>query len=78
MLVQPMLLHRMALVSFRLFSKNFFGKWFTTPPPPLDKSFPYAYAPCKGKAKYWKLLKINLVSSMEKNILKNDSAGTKF
>ena len=31
--------------------------------PPLDKSFPYAYAPCKGKAKYWKLLKINLVIS---------------
>ena len=65
MLVQPMLLHRMALVSFRLFSKNFLANGL---PPPLDKSFPYAYAPCKGKAKYWKLLKINLVSSMEKNI----------
>ena len=29
--VRPMLLHRMALVSFRLFCKNL-GKWFTVPP----------------------------------------------
>ena len=40
----------MALVSFRLFCKNwdgcenFLGKWFTTPsPPPPAKNFPYAY-----------------------------------
>ena len=39
MLVRPMLLHRMALVSLRLFCKiwatckNFLGKWFTAPPP---------------------------------------------
>ena len=41
----------MALISFRLFRKNwatceiFLGKWFTAPPPPppLAKNFPYAY-----------------------------------
>ena len=45
--VRPMLLHRMALFSFRLFRKNlgklreFLGKWFTPPPP--AKNCPYAY-----------------------------------
>ena len=45
---RPMLLHRMALVSFRLFCKNlgnlheFFGK-MVYPPPPLAENCPYAY-----------------------------------
>ena len=33
--VRPLLLHRMALVSFRL--------WANGLPPPLAKNFPYAY-----------------------------------
>ena len=37
--VRPMLLHRMALVCFRLFCKHL-GKWFTAP---LAKNCPYAY-----------------------------------
>ena len=47
MLVRPMLLHRMALVSVRLFCKNlgnlqeFF--WANGLPPPLAKNPPYAY-----------------------------------
>ena len=46
--VQPMLLHRMALVSFRLFCKNlgnlqeFFGQMVYRPP--LAENCPYAYA----------------------------------
>ena len=49
MLVRPMLLHRMALVSVRLFCKNlgnlqeFFGQMVYRPP--LAKNCPYAYAP---------------------------------
>ena len=49
MLVRPMLLHRMALVSVRLFCKNlgnlqeFFGQMVYRPPP-LAKNSPYAYA----------------------------------
>ena len=49
MLVRPMLLHRMALVSVRLFCKNlgnlqeFFGQMVYPPPPPLAKNCPYAY-----------------------------------
>ena len=45
----PMLLHRMALVSFRLFCKNlgtlheFFGQ-MVYPPPPLAENCPYACA----------------------------------
>ena len=45
--VQPMLLHRMALVSFRLFCKNlgnlqaFFGQMVYRPP--LGENCPYAY-----------------------------------
>ena len=45
MLVRPMLLHRTALVSVRLFCKNlgnlqeFFGKMVYRPPPP-GKKFP--------------------------------------
>ena len=45
--VQPMLLHRMALVSFRLFCKNlgnlqeFFGQMVYRPP--LAENCPYAY-----------------------------------
>ena len=42
--VRPMLLHRFALVSFRLSCKNLGnlqdflgGKWFTAPPPPWQK-----------------------------------------
>ena len=47
MLVRPMLLHRMALVSVRLFCKNlgnlqeFFGQMVYRPP--LAKNCPYAY-----------------------------------
>ena len=47
MLVRPMLLHRMALVSVRLFCKNlgnlqeFF--WANGLPPPVEKNCPYAY-----------------------------------
>ena len=43
MLVRPMLLHRMALVSVRLFCKNlgnlqeFFGEMVSPPPPPWQK-----------------------------------------
>ena len=46
--VRPMLLHRMALVSFRLFCKNlgnvheFFGQMGLPPPPPAENC-PYAY-----------------------------------
>ena len=38
-------MHRMTLVSFRLFRKNILGIWFTTPPPPPPpgKKCPYAY-----------------------------------
>ena len=50
MLVRPMLLHRMALVSVRLFCKNlgnlqeFFGQMvYRPPPPPLAKNCLYAY-----------------------------------
>ena len=49
MLVRHMLLHRMALVSVRLFCKNlgnlqeFFGQMVYRPPPPLAKNCPYAY-----------------------------------
>ena len=45
---RPMLLHRMALVSFRLFCKNlgnlheFFGQMVYRPPP--AENCPYAYA----------------------------------
>ena len=48
MLVRPMLLHRTALVSVRLFCKNlgnlqeFFGKMVYRPPPPPAKNSPYA------------------------------------
>ena len=52
--LRPMLLHRMALVSFRLFCKNlgnlqeFFGQlarilWANCLPPPVAKNSPYAY-----------------------------------
>ena len=48
--VRPMLSHRMALVSFRLFCKNlgnlqeFSGQMVHHPPPlPLGKNCPYAY-----------------------------------
>ena len=47
---RPMLLHRMALVSFRLFCKNlgnlheFFGQMVYRPPPPPAENCPYAYA----------------------------------
>ena len=47
MLVRPMLMHRMALVSVRLFYKNlgnlqeFFGQMVYRPP--LAKNCPYAY-----------------------------------
>ena len=49
--VGPMLLHRMALVSFRLFCKNlgnwqeFFGQMvkLSPAPPPLAENCPYAY-----------------------------------
>ena len=50
--VRPMLLHRMALVSFRLFCKNlgnlqeFYGQMWTNgiPSPPLPaENCPYAY-----------------------------------
>ena len=48
---RPMLLHRMALVSFRLFSKNlgnlheFFGQMVYCPPPPPGRiaRMPMAY-----------------------------------
>ena len=42
MLVRPMLLHRMALVSVRLFCKNlgYLQEWFTAP---SGKKFPCAY-----------------------------------
>ena len=49
MLVRPMLLHRMALVSVRLFCKNlgnlqeFFGQMVYRPP--RQKNCPYAYVP---------------------------------
>ena len=45
--VRPMLLRRMAFVSFDCFVKiwatcnNFLGKWFTVPP--LAENCPYAY-----------------------------------
>ena len=48
--VWPMLLHRMALVSFRLFCKNlgnlqeFFGRMvYRSPPPPPAENCPYAH-----------------------------------
>ena len=46
--VRPMLLHRMGLISFRLFCKNlgylqeFFGQMVYRPP--LAENCPYAYA----------------------------------
>ena len=49
MLVRPMLLHRMALVSVRLFCKNlgnlqeFFGQMVYRPPHPPEKNCPYTY-----------------------------------
>ena len=49
MLERPMLLHRLALVSVRLFCKNlgnlqeFFGQMVYLPPPPEKKNCPYAY-----------------------------------
>ena len=52
MLVRPMLLHRMALVSVRLFCKNlgnlqeFFGQMVYCPP--LAKNCPYAYGETCG------------------------------
>ena len=52
MLVRPMLLHRMALVSVRLFFKNlgklqeFFGQMGYRPPPPPAKKLPIRL--CKG------------------------------
>ena len=61
--VRPMLLHRMALVSFRLFCKNLgnlqqlFGQMVYRPPP--AKNCPYAYA-CRqsreraGRCLAWK------------------------
>ena len=47
--VRPLLLHRMALVSFRLYVSEKFGQlarifWANGLPPPLAKNFPYAYA----------------------------------
>ena len=48
--VRPMLLHRMALVSFRLFCKNLgnlqecFEQMVYRPPPPPAENCPYAYA----------------------------------
>ena len=47
--VRPLLLHRMALVSFRLYDSEKFGQlarifWANGLPPPLAKNFPYAYA----------------------------------
>ena len=47
--LRPMLLHRMALVSFRLFCKNlgnlqeFFGQMVYPPPPLPVENCPYAY-----------------------------------
>ena len=48
--VWPMLLHRMALISFRLFCKNvgnlqdYFGQIvYPLPPPPPARNCPYAY-----------------------------------
>ena len=46
--VRPLLLHRMALVSFRLYDSEKFGQlarifWANGLPPPLAKNFPYAY-----------------------------------
>ena len=45
---RPMLVHRMTLVSFRLFRKHLdnlreFGQMVHRPPPPLVKNCPYAY-----------------------------------
>ena len=58
--LRPMLLHRMAHVSFRLFWKylgylqEFFGKWFTAPPPlPPANNFPCAYGRRRSRKK-WK------------------------
>ena len=47
--VRPLLLHRMAFVSFRLYVSEKFGQlarifWANGLPPPLAKDFPYAYA----------------------------------
>ena len=52
--VQPLLLHRMALVSFRLYVSEKFGQlarifWANGLPPPLAKNFPYAYANFKSE-----------------------------
>ena len=46
--VRPLLMHRMALVSFRLYDSEKFGQlarifWANGLPPPLAKNFPYAY-----------------------------------
>ena len=44
--VRPLLLHRMALVSFRLYVSEKFFEFFWAnglPPPPLAKNFPYVY-----------------------------------
>ena len=47
--VRPLLLHRMAIVSFRLYVSEKFGQlakifWANGLPPPLAKNFPYTYA----------------------------------
>ena len=47
--VRPLLLHRMAIVSFRLYVSEKFGQlakifWANGLPPPLAKHFPYTYA----------------------------------
>ena len=46
--MRPLLLHRVALVSFRLYVSAKFGQlarifWAKGLPPPLAKNFPYAY-----------------------------------
>ena len=72
--VRPLLLHRVALVSFRLYVSAKFGQlarifWAKGLPPPLAKNFPYAYV-------YAQLLLLTLIlSAVGVNWRKTDTFG---